>query len=333
MRTRRQALQVTREAWQRLAAQRQRVQCMEQLAACRCLHTLSIALELHAISQTTMAGLQSALRRAEQQPPEAGGAPDAPLEQPERPPTSRICVKNLPKYVDDRRLREHFAAKGEVTDAKVMHARCDTRPGSSGAGSKHHGGGAAAAACCPGAGAAAFLCFAGRAHVLAPPTDPLPGTASRAASALWASARPSRQRPLSSTSTARSSTPCAWRWRCAGPALVAHRLACRCGLIVQALACYCSALPRSRQATDCILTASHHLPQPPLTHPVCTPSGRQRGAACLVQIHPRLQRASQAGGPGAQRRQRGAAGRRRRRRQGGRAGGDEEEEGPEGGGA
>ncbi len=41
----------------------------------------------------------------------------------QRPPTSRICVKNLPKYVDDRRLREHFAAKGEVTDAKVMRTR------------------------------------------------------------------------------------------------------------------------------------------------------------------------------------------------------------------
>lgn len=41
----------------------------------------------------------------------------------QRPPTSRLCVKNLPKYVDDRRLREHFAAKGEVTDAKVMRTR------------------------------------------------------------------------------------------------------------------------------------------------------------------------------------------------------------------
>jgi multiple RNA-binding domain-containing protein 1 len=37
--------------------------------------------------------------------------------------TSRVCVKNLPKYVDDARLREHFAAKGEVTDAKVMRTR------------------------------------------------------------------------------------------------------------------------------------------------------------------------------------------------------------------
>ena len=38
-------------------------------------------------------------------------------------PSSRICVKNLPKYVDEGRLREHFGAKGEVTDAKVMRTR------------------------------------------------------------------------------------------------------------------------------------------------------------------------------------------------------------------
>lgn len=59
----------------------------------------------------------------------AGGEPavQAPAEQQqeldERPITSRICVKNLPKYVDDRRLREHFEAKGEVTDAKIMRTR------------------------------------------------------------------------------------------------------------------------------------------------------------------------------------------------------------------
>jgi hypothetical protein len=38
-------------------------------------------------------------------------------------PTSRICVKNLPKYADEKRLREHFGAKGEVTDVKVMRTR------------------------------------------------------------------------------------------------------------------------------------------------------------------------------------------------------------------
>ncbi|KAJ1686055.1 hypothetical protein LUZ63_017445 [Rhynchospora breviuscula] len=33
---------------------------------------------------------------------------------------SRICVKNLPKYANEERLREFFSQKGEVTDAKVM---------------------------------------------------------------------------------------------------------------------------------------------------------------------------------------------------------------------
>lgn len=39
------------------------------------------------------------------------------------PPSSRICVKNLPKYADDLRLKEHFSAHGEVTDVKVMRTR------------------------------------------------------------------------------------------------------------------------------------------------------------------------------------------------------------------
>lgn len=38
-------------------------------------------------------------------------------------PTSRICIKNLPKQADENRLREHFSAKGEVTDAKIMRTR------------------------------------------------------------------------------------------------------------------------------------------------------------------------------------------------------------------
>ncbi|CAI9090689.1 OLC1v1025512C3 [Oldenlandia corymbosa var. corymbosa] len=36
---------------------------------------------------------------------------------------SRICVKNLPKYVAEDRLREFFSQKGEVTDAKLMRTR------------------------------------------------------------------------------------------------------------------------------------------------------------------------------------------------------------------
>lgn len=37
--------------------------------------------------------------------------------------SSRICVKNLPKYVTENRLRMHFAQKGEVTDAKIMKTK------------------------------------------------------------------------------------------------------------------------------------------------------------------------------------------------------------------
>lgn len=33
---------------------------------------------------------------------------------------SRICVKNLPKYIAEDRLRDFFSQKGEVTDAKIM---------------------------------------------------------------------------------------------------------------------------------------------------------------------------------------------------------------------
>ncbi|XP_024158327.1 multiple RNA-binding domain-containing protein 1 [Rosa chinensis] len=37
--------------------------------------------------------------------------------------SSRICVKNLPKHVDDKKLRELFSEKGEVTDAKLMRTK------------------------------------------------------------------------------------------------------------------------------------------------------------------------------------------------------------------
>ncbi|CAK9161975.1 unnamed protein product [Ilex paraguariensis] len=36
---------------------------------------------------------------------------------------SRICVKNLPKYIAEDRLREFFSQKGEVTDAKLMRTK------------------------------------------------------------------------------------------------------------------------------------------------------------------------------------------------------------------
>ncbi|EJD50711.1 hypothetical protein AURDEDRAFT_159859 [Auricularia subglabra TFB-10046 SS5] len=34
---------------------------------------------------------------------------------------SRLIVKNLPSYLTESRLREHFAAKGLVTDARVLY--------------------------------------------------------------------------------------------------------------------------------------------------------------------------------------------------------------------
>ncbi|XP_058197334.1 multiple RNA-binding domain-containing protein 1 isoform X2 [Rhododendron vialii] len=36
---------------------------------------------------------------------------------------SRLCVKNLPKNVNEKRLREFFSQKGEVTDAKIMRTK------------------------------------------------------------------------------------------------------------------------------------------------------------------------------------------------------------------
>ncbi|KAB1210487.1 Multiple RNA-binding domain-containing protein 1 [Morella rubra] len=40
-----------------------------------------------------------------------------------QPLGSRICVKNLPKYVAEDRLRELFSQKGEITDAKLMRTK------------------------------------------------------------------------------------------------------------------------------------------------------------------------------------------------------------------
>eukprot|EP00983_Pelagomonas_calceolata_P092552 1157681-Pelagomonas_calceolata.AAC.1 len=37
--------------------------------------------------------------------------------------TSRLCIKNVPKDMTVPKLREHFAAKGEVTDAKILKTR------------------------------------------------------------------------------------------------------------------------------------------------------------------------------------------------------------------
>jgi multiple RNA-binding domain-containing protein 1 len=40
------------------------------------------------------------------------------------PISTRLCVKGLPKYVNEKRLKEHFAAKGAVTDVKILRTKC-----------------------------------------------------------------------------------------------------------------------------------------------------------------------------------------------------------------
>ena len=44
-------------------------------------------------------------------------APPAPT------PTSRLIVKGIPKYADEKRVRDHFSTHGQVTDVKVMRTR------------------------------------------------------------------------------------------------------------------------------------------------------------------------------------------------------------------
>ncbi|CAJ2657206.1 unnamed protein product [Trifolium pratense] len=36
---------------------------------------------------------------------------------------SRICVRNLPKYVVEDRLRQLFSEKGEITEVKLMRTK------------------------------------------------------------------------------------------------------------------------------------------------------------------------------------------------------------------
>ena len=60
-----------------------------------------------------------------QPPPGGGDAPSSSLpywgeDDAPAPPSSRLCVKNIPKHLTLARLREHFAERGEVTDAKIM---------------------------------------------------------------------------------------------------------------------------------------------------------------------------------------------------------------------
>ena len=60
-------------------------------------------------------------RYGQQPEPEQHGDPQPAVT--EAPPTSRLCVKNIPKYLTDQRLKDHFAAKGEVTDVKILKTR------------------------------------------------------------------------------------------------------------------------------------------------------------------------------------------------------------------
>eukprot|EP00741_Cyanophora_paradoxa_P005516 tig00000893_g5348.t1 len=36
---------------------------------------------------------------------------------------SRLCVKNIPKHLNEKRLKEHFETKGEVTDVKIIRTK------------------------------------------------------------------------------------------------------------------------------------------------------------------------------------------------------------------
>lgn len=51
-------------------------------------------------------------------------APPEPSHKQHKPnmsaPTSRLCVKNIPKHMKEDRLRQHFGQRGEVTDVKIM---------------------------------------------------------------------------------------------------------------------------------------------------------------------------------------------------------------------
>ncbi|KAJ0408715.1 hypothetical protein P43SY_001939 [Pythium insidiosum] len=54
---------------------------------------------------------------------ESASAPAAAPSQQKEEPSTRLYVQNLPAYVDTKRLREHFASQGEVTDAVVVKTK------------------------------------------------------------------------------------------------------------------------------------------------------------------------------------------------------------------
>ncbi|GLD98776.1 hypothetical protein PINS_up007494 [Pythium insidiosum] len=86
-------------------------------------------LRMTAIENMVMATKQRKHQEQHKQPPSAkddnapvSAAGASPSEQP--PSTStRLYVQNLPAYVDTKRLREHFASQGEVTDAVVVKTK------------------------------------------------------------------------------------------------------------------------------------------------------------------------------------------------------------------
>ena len=52
-----------------------------------------------------------------------GNESTPPPDATQRVVSSRLIVRNLPKHLTDKRLREHFSAKGEVTDVRIMKTR------------------------------------------------------------------------------------------------------------------------------------------------------------------------------------------------------------------
>jgi hypothetical protein len=63
---------------------------------------------------------RDAPQQQQQQQPH-GGSQQQPQQQ---QPTSRLCVKNIPKHLTEQRLKEHFGAKGQLTDVKILKTRC-----------------------------------------------------------------------------------------------------------------------------------------------------------------------------------------------------------------
>ena len=71
-------------------------------------------------------GVSLTMAQRETEPAAKGGEPFPYWGEDEEPapPSSRLCIKNIPKHLTLERLREHFAEKGEVTDAKIMKTGC-----------------------------------------------------------------------------------------------------------------------------------------------------------------------------------------------------------------